>query len=260
MTWDLVIRSFAVLGKDRKLILFPLLSGILGLALAVLCFYSPLTGALRRGSPVTEYAVLFLCYCAFQTGMIFCNCALAACAQVRFAGGSPSLADGWRRAAGRIGPIVWWALLSATVGLVLRAVLARVGFLGRIASRLLGFAWELATFLVVPVLVIEDLDVRASIRRSAGLLRATWGEQLTVNLSLGWIFLLFAIPGIVLGVLGRTASLGPAPAVLYFLLLIAAITAVGGIFEVALYRYAVSGQPPDGYSAAMLRGAVKPRR
>ena len=43
-------------------------------------------------------------------------------------------------------------------------------------------------------------------------------------------------------------------------LMLAAITAVGGIFEVALYRYAVSGQPPDGYSAAMLRGAVKPRR
>jgi len=265
MTWELIIRSFAVLRKDPKLMLFPALSGMFGLALVALCFYSPWSDAVLNRPPnsssigVVGYGKLFLVYCVFNIAVVFCNCALAACVQIRFAGGVPTLADGWSRAATRIRPIALWGLLSATFGVLLRAIGNRLGFLGEVATWLIGFAWELVTYFMVPVLVIEELGVRGSIRRSSGLLRGSWGEQLVVNLSLGWIFVLFAIPGVVLGVLGHTASLGPVPAVLYFTLLIVVLTAVQGIFEVALYRYAVSGEPPEGYAAPMLNGAFSRR-
>ncbi|SPF41211.1 conserved membrane hypothetical protein [Candidatus Sulfopaludibacter sp. SbA4] len=265
MSWQLIARSFAVLRQDRKLALFPVLSALAGLALAALYFFSPIGDSLfRKSEPHTigaaGYVSLLFGYFAFYFLMVFFNCALAACAQARFAGAELSLADGMRRAASRIQPILFWALLSGTLGILLQAIEHRVGFLGKIATRIFGFAWNMATYLVVPVLVIEDRGAVDSIRRSSGLLRKTWGEQLTVGICMGWIVLFFAIPGIAIGAIGAYSYPLLLPvAVLYFLVLIAVMTAVSGIFEVALYRYAVSGEVPDGYPPDMLNGAFVSR-
>jgi hypothetical protein len=262
MSWELISRSFRVLRQDPKLLVFPILSALAGLAIIALYFFSPLSGDLFRRSSerhaldATQYVTLFLGYVAFYFAMVFFNCALAACAQARFAGGEPSIGYGLSRAAGRIGPILMWALLAATIGLVLQAIEERVGFLARIVTRIFGFAWNMATYLVVPVLVIEDADAVASIRRSASLLRKSWGEQLTVGLALGWSVLLFAVPGIILGAIGAAGyPVALAAGVFYLALVGAAATAVHGIFDVALYRYATTGEVPDGYSSAILNGA-----
>ena len=84
---------------------------------------------------------------------------------IRLDGGSPTLGDGLRIANGRIGTILGYAVISATVGVILRAIQERVGFIGRLIAGLLGAGWAVATFLVVPVIVTSDrgaieLDLR----------------------------------------------------------------------------------------------------
>ncbi len=146
--------------------------------------------------------------------------------------------------------ILFWSMVSATVGQLIRTVETRAGWAGRLLMGFAGLGWGMATYLVVPVLVMEDAGVMDSVRRSASLLRGTWGEQLVSGLAFGWLGLLWAIPGIVLGALGANGyPIFIVPAVLWFAAMMAAFTAASEIFTVALYRYATTGEAPSGYDA-----------
>jgi len=262
MTWNLVSQSFRLLRELPKLLLFPVWSalGVVALSLPILLALfglHPATG-LHWGSSTWLLVLLWYCGASFIT--IFFNCALAACVQMRFAGQNPTLADGLRRAIARVEIILLWSLISATVGYLIRWLESRVGFVGRLVAGLSGLGWNMATYLIVPVLVMEEQNVMDSIRRSASLLRQTWGEQLISGLAFGWLGLLFALPGVVLGVVGANGHpIVLIPAALWFATMIAAFTAASEIFTVVLYRYATTGQPPSGYDAATLGAALRPR-
>ena len=258
MTWTLILQSFSVLRKDKRLVVFPILSVLCAIALTV-PYVWVLTGAapwhpsgLHWSGP-SVYLWLFLWYCTISFAMIFFNCALAACAQMRFSGGEPTIADGIRLAGRRVGSIFLWAVVTSTVGMIIRMIEERVGWIGRVIAALFGFGWSLATYLIVPVLVLEDHNVADSIRRSSKLLKTTWGEQLVVGLHFMWMILLLSIPGLILGVLAIPVG------ILYFLALAAVMTAAQQVFVVALYRFAVIGQAPDGYSNEALGGYFRTR-
>jgi hypothetical protein len=262
MTWNLVSQSFRLLSSDKKLLVFPVLSAI-GAAALALPFLMALFGmhpvAPLQWGPNT-WLFIFLWYWGASFVTIFFNCALAACVQMRFAGQDPTLADGLRRAASRIEAIMMWSILSATVGQVARALEERAGWIGRLIIGATGLGWSMATYLVIPVLVMEDGSVMDSIRRSSSLLRNTWGEQLISGIAFGWLTLLFAIPGVVLGVLGANGyPIFIAPAIAWFATMAAAFSAAREIFTVALYRYATTGEPPNGYDAATLGSALRRR-
>lgn len=258
MTWTLIVQSFGILRKDKRLVVFPILSALGVIALTV-PYFLVLTGVAPwhpsdlHWSGRSTYLWLFLWYCGISFAMIFFNCALAACAQIRFSGGEPSIADGIQQASHRVGSIFLWPVITSTVGLIIRYIEDRVGWIGRIVAAIFGAGWALATYLIVPVLVLEDLDVVDSIRRSATLLKKTWGEQLVVGLHFMWMMLLLSIPGLILGVLAIPVG------ILYFVALAAVMTAARQIFVVALYRFAVSGEAPDGYSKEALGGYFRRR-
>jgi hypothetical protein len=258
MTWTLIVESFAVLRKDKRLVVFPILSASGVIALTLPYFWAlhgaaPWHPSNLHWSDRTTYLWLFLWYCCISFAMVFFNCALAACAQIRFSGGEPTIADGIRAAGERTGRILLWALVTSTVGLIIRYIEDRVGWIGRVIAALFGAGWSLATYLIVPVLVLEDLDVIDSIRRSCQLLKKTWGEQLVVGLHFMWMMLLLSIPGLILGVLAMPVG------ILYFLTLAVVMSAARQIFVVALYRYAVTGEAPAGYSNEALGGYFRRR-
>jgi hypothetical protein len=255
--------SFSVLRKDKKLILFPILSALSTLAVAAM-YFLPLfhMGVLEqykayRTVDPTVYAWLFLWYCTNYFVIIFFNCALAACAQIRFRGGEPTLGEGIGKAAWKIRSILMWAVVASTVGIALQAIEERSSWLGKIVASLVGIAWTMATYLIVPVLIFEEDGVFGSIQRSSELLRETWGEQIVSGFSFGLPTLLLSLPGIALGLAGfkLLPPLGFLIAVPYFLLLTAVMSAVRGIFIVALYRYATGGEPPPGFSSGSFKEA-----
>src|SRR5256886_3058072 len=117
-------------------------------------------------------------------------------AMIRLNGGDPTISDGLKVARQNIRRIAGWALVTATVGLILRAIAERFGFIGRIIAGAFGAAWGIITYLVVPVLIFEKIGPWAAVKRSGSLLRQTWGEAAGGYLSLGGIIGARALPAV----------------------------------------------------------------
>jgi len=273
-SWQLVKASAAVLQADKELLLFPIISAVLSM-LVVVTFAVPaiLAGALTSGSfdgtgvPAVGYAAVLLFYVVQYFVIFFCNTALVGAALIRLRGGDPTVADGFRIAASRVGPILGYALIAATVGMVLRAISERSGLLGRLVVGLVGFAWNLATFLVVPVLVVEDVGPIEAVQRSASYLRKTWGEQIAGNIGMGLVFGLISLGTLAAGVVLLLAAAATESAaiiifvalcLLFALVAIALISsALSGVYAAAVYRYAADGEAGGFFTPAMVRSAFR---
>jgi hypothetical protein len=258
-TWELTKQSFAVIAADKRLLIFPVLSGIAVIIVSV-SFAIPMlmSGALERPQRTpADYVVLFLFYFANYFVVLFFNCALVACANICLSGGHATVKDGLGAAWSRIGRIFMWALVAATVGFLIRLIEERVEKAGRIIAWLLGTAWTLMTYFIVPVLMFEDAGVIESVKRSTGVLKKTWGEEIASGFSFGLIWLVALIPGAVLVYVCWMVKplLAFAVAVFYIMLLAVVSAAVKSIFTVALYRYASQGQVPEGFSQDLVQGA-----
>lgn len=254
-SWNLVKASAQVLKADKELIVFPMISG-LALLLVSASFVAPLflfgNGfAAGESFEIVGFVLLFAFYAVQYTVIFFFNSALVGAAMIRLDGGDPTVGDGLRIAAKRIGPIVGYALIAATVGLFLKMARERSGALGKFVVGMLGMGWNLATFLVVPVLVTQDVGPIEAVKRSAAVLKKTWGEQIVGNAGIGVIFGLFYVVAVVLFVpffilvipTGNPWLIGAVIATLAATLLLLGLlnAALGGIYSAALYRYATRG-------------------
>ncbi len=279
-SWELVKASWAVLQQDKELLIFPIVS-FLGSIVVLITFAVPMIAAgvfdsmASRGSDGIGFfgvVVGFLFYLVMYTVVIFSNTALVGAAMIRLDGGNPTLADGFRIARERLGIIVAYAAISATVGMILRAISERGGIIGQIASSILGFAWSVLTFLVIPVLVMEKVGPVDAVKRSGELLKQTWGEQLAANFGMGAVFGLATLGIVILGMVlifafaAVDAGVLVAIAVIAMILAIIALSlvgsALGGIYQAALYRYATSGTVDSHFSPDTIQGAFaqKPKR
>jgi hypothetical protein len=273
-SWALLKASAAVLRADKELIVFPIVSSI-GVLVVMASFAFPmmLTGlfdALFEGrSQVLGFVVGFAFYAVQYFVIIFANSALVGAAMIRLRGGDPTVGDGFRIAIKHIGAILGYALLSATVGMILRWLSERGKLVGRLVSALGGLAWNLATYLVVPVLVVEDVGPGEAIKRSANLLKKTWGEQIVGNFSIGLIFglltvlvILLGIPVFMLAVSAESPVLIALAGVLFVLILVLMgliNSTLSGIYVAAVYRYAAEGEASGFFSEEMVRGAFRPK-
>jgi hypothetical protein len=217
-------------------------------------------------APPWVYVVAFAYYFCSYFVVIFFNAALTSCALVRFNGGEPTLADGLQAAASRFPQILAWALMSATVGVLLKALENTHEKAGQIVSALLGTAWTVITYFVVPVLVVEKVGPFDAVRRSLAILQRTWGEALVGHAGIGIFLGLLALPWLLLSLFGvsicmaGSTALGIlilAVAVAYFLVWLALGPALNGIFVGALYQFASSGRVPDGFDAGVMKQAFQ---
>ncbi len=272
-TWQLMGASWNVLRRDKRLLIFPALSFI-ACVIVTASFAVPMfaTGFFRppgphggQSSTVLYYGILFLFYICTYSVAFFFNAAIVACAVRSMRGEEATPGDGLRIAASRLHAIIGWAVVSATVGLALRIIEDRSKKVGAIIAGLLGIAWSLMTFLVVPVIVVEGKGPIEAVKVSAGAIKRTWGEQVVGNFSFGLIFFLLAIPGIVGIVAGvvvasTTAALGfvlIGAAVLYLLALGLVSSALAEIFRAAVYLYAARIATPAGFAPHLLDNAMR---
>jgi membrane-anchored glycerophosphoryl diester phosphodiesterase (GDPDase) len=271
-SWELVKASAQVLWADKELIIFPIMSTI-GLVLVSIAFVVPIVVSdlinQVTDNVVLSVIVLFLFYVAQYIVIFFSNSALVAAAMIRLRGGDPTVGDGFRAAFGHLPAILGYAVISATVGMILRWLSER-GMLGQIASRLVGMAWNIATFLVVPILVMEGIGPVEAVKRSAGLLKKTWGEQIVGNLSIGLVFgllifliILLGIGGVALGVNMESAPIAIAAAAVAVVLVLGLSlisSALSGIYSAAVYNYAVTGEPGTYFEQGLVEEAFRPKK
>jgi hypothetical protein len=278
-SFELAKSSWAVLRKDKQLIIFPILSGV-ACFLVLLSFALPFVfnpqwllalddNAAARGFhlPWWTWVVLFAFYFCNYFVVAFFNAALISCALIRFNGGTPTVSDGLQAAASRMPQLLAWALVSATVGTILKVIENASDKAGQFITGLLGVAWTIMTYFVVPVLVVEKVGPFEAVKRSMAILRRTWGEALVGRMGIGFFLFLLMLPAVALFVVGGAVfaavpAIGLlvfAAAVLYLVGVAVVGAALQGIFVGALYQYAAHGEVPRGFDHGTMEQAFAPK-
>lgn len=266
-SWELVKASAGVLRSDKELLVFPVISGIAAL-IVLATFVIPIVSLklFEGGTGPLGYVIGFLFYLCQYFVIFFFNSALVGAAMIRLNGGDPTVADGLRIARERMLPILGYAAIAATVGLLLQFLKNKDNFVIRMLGSLLGTAWTVASFLVVPVLVANKIGPIDAVKKSIELLKTTWGENAVGQLGIGFVFgFIMAgliIMGVLLSILGFTVSpyLGGTIVVLTVLsaLTVGIIqSALSGVYAAALYRFANDGVAPQGFEGMGLQTAFQ---
>ncbi|HEY3721939.1 MAG TPA: DUF6159 family protein [Acidimicrobiia bacterium] len=274
-SWALAKSSWAVLKSEKGLLWLPVLSfigsavvvGIFALAVwATLGKDTGLNGDTEYHANVVTYLLGFCTYIGVAFVQTYFLAALCAGANERLQGRDTTLGMALGVAQTRLHRILPWAVLSATVSVIIQAIEERFGFLGRIIGSLIGAAWNVVTFLSVPIIVFEDVGPITALKRSAHLLKQTWGENLAAQIGLGLIGLIAFIPGLAVIFLGVAAGdvLVTVPLIAVGAVLLAVamsiVAALSGIYRTALYRYAVDGQVPQAFATTDLEHAFGRRK
>ena len=153
--WQLTKMSLRVIGKDKEILIFPVISGLITILILVSFVLGAfLTVGIDGLEDATSEWVFYLFWIAFYFVSffvsIFFNACIIGCATIRMNGGDPTVRDGFRIAMDNIGRIFVWALFAATVGLIIKAIQERVGVIGKLIMGAVGIAWTLVTYFVVP--------------------------------------------------------------------------------------------------------------
>ncbi len=272
-SWALVKLCWSVLQQDKELVVFPIVSAI-GVLIVTASFVIPgfftgfWSGISENGTSVGLYALIVVFYLVEYLVIIFFNAALVSAAIIRLEGGDPTLRDGLRGAWSHIGAILGYAAIAATVGLLLQLLRERAGIAGVILAGLGGMAWNIITFLVIPVLVVEGIGPVGAIKRSASLLKKTWGEQIIGSAGIGLVFgllgFLVALVGVALGILAMSAGIVPLGIAVFAVAIIAVLilsllgATLHGIYSAAVYEYAIGGET-GAFDKEVLAGAFGPK-
>src|SRR5215218_7222312 len=270
LSWQIAKRSWAVLRDDKTLAWFPVLSaigsliviGVLGGLFAVVGIYYSPTGTTLQ--PI-GWVLIVVAYLALAMVQTYFLAGLVAGADQRLRGQDSSLRGALEIANSRLHRLLPWAVVTATVTMVLQAIEERFGLIGTIVARLVGLAWQLVTFLVVPILVLEDLGVGDALKRSKDLFKKTWGENVIGQGGLGIVGFLAMLPGLLLVAIG--AAIGTAGLIVlgavgvaWIIASAVIVSALSGIYRTALYHYAANGQVPGEFSGIDFDAAFRRRK
>lgn len=291
--------SYDVLKRDRFLMAFPALSLAAAVVINVVVWVVVwvTTTGLSSGTVddpdrwVAEPIVWIglsasVLLCTFAA--IYFTAALTFGAWERFQGRTPTFESCMSGAKARLHVIVPWAILAGIVGLIfellyrLPSILRHMQQAGRhipvvghfaalgvlIVAIVLESIWYFITYLVVPILVVEETGPIASCKRSFQLFRKTWGKSLIAQVAFDLIGLLILLPGLALAALVVLAGLGnPAALVvgigiglLWLLMVSLAMSAIVGIFKMALYLYITTGEVPGEFKGKGLEEAFTSKK
>lgn len=298
-TRTLAATSYEVLKRDRFLMAFPALSLaaslIIGTATWVslwvatdgLSFDTVDDPGVWATEPMLWIGLMIaVLLCTFAS--VFFTAALTYGAWERFRGRTPTFEGCLAAARARLHVIVPWAILAGFVGFVIELLYRLPRFFrhmeqaGRhipvvgqfaafgamIVALVLESIWFFVTYLVVPVLVVEETGPVASCKRSFGLFRKTWGKSLIARVGFELIGLLLLLPGLLLAGLVVLAGWGSPVALVagcgvglvWLLAVIVAMSAIAGVFKMALYLYVTTGEAPGEFESTDLARAFASRK
>ena len=253
--------SFKVLNANKQLIIFPILSGI-SLLLVCASFVVPFMAShgwdvsnidinVNRG---TRYLLLFAFYNVNYFIVVFFNMALMHCARLYFEGEEVTVNKGLMFSVSRIGAIFAWAVFAATIGTLLKMIQDNLGWLGKILISLVGFVWSIATFFVIPIIAYENVGPYDALQKSAGMMKAKWGETIGANFSIGLVNMVAIVPlALIAFGIGAMANVavGAGVFVLGMVLIFAISSALHSIFISAVYNN-IKGNLDDHFNQQML--------
>ncbi|WP_269288871.1 DUF6159 family protein [Streptomyces sp. H39-C1] len=232
--------SFKVLRGNRRLLVFPLLSGAALIAVGGAALEFLLDG--DESSPsVLEFISFGAGYLLVGFALTLCSAAMICAVDGVLRGEPARIGASYRRAARHWRRLLVWSLLSTTVLLLIRQ-LERVPVVGWILGELFKVGWAATTYLTLPAMMVDGLGLAEATRRSAQMLSETFSRRVYGSLWIALPIVLSVIIGFVAFMLGvESNDVGPAiaggtaGALLLFCALLVGAT-VSAIFRTVLYR------------------------
>lgn len=270
---DVLAAVKELMSKQPKLLSLPLISGIasiIGFLLIVLPVGAIGGYSLQHSSDTTQmiFGVIVLWVSLFVATAVavFFQVALVFGVNAIMDGDTPTV--GWclAQARTRLGKILSWSALAASVGVVLRVLSslatesdnAFVAIAGWIVRILGAAAWEIASFFIVPLIVVKDVSPIAGLKESARIVKQTFGTTARTVIRFGLIEIgvkLLAVAVIVVGfllILGGRSIVGGLVFATGIIAMIAAVVvfqAFRAALNAVLYRYSETGHLPAVQSA-----------
>ncbi|MCK5786415.1 MAG: hypothetical protein KAH54_07640 [Candidatus Sabulitectum sp.] len=239
-TLDAIGKSWKILMADKELIVFPVLSGILCLLVSA-SFFFPVSrsggdlAALYAHNRAGFIVLSFLFYFCNYFLITFFNCAVIACAEIRMAGGDPTVSDGFKASWAVVTFIAAWAVVEATVGVALKMLQGRGGRRNLITGTL-GTMWTMASFFVAPRMVIDRTDPFTAFKSAWSDVKGNWGHQLIGGVSFGLLGILASLPAVLLLFASGFRNL---PALIFCVLWVLSValltSTLRSIFQASLY-------------------------
>ncbi len=247
-------RSGNVLFDHPKLLVFPLVGGLSGIAfLATLFGGLFFVGSAFEDPGVVVYGALFGAYLVETFVASFFSAGLIAATRTALEGGEPSVRDGLYAAWDHKETLLVWSFIAAVVGVVIRMIESQDNFVARILAGLFAIAWGVMTYFVVPVIVFRDPSVRDMFEESARTFKNTWGESIGAMGAINVVTLLLALVGVAVGaaVFFLVPAAGSAHLIMTVVVGGSAVIlgvlvgkALTGIAKTALYVYATENAAP----------------
>ena len=264
--------SWEVLKKDKELMAIPVIGAAVSLVVGLILLVpfltivsttsevNDVTGETELSLPGSLGALALFLVGYFSLVLITQTFAGAVVhgAHTRMTGGDPTIASSLKGAFSKIRQLLPWALATGTVGIILDK-LREMGFIGKIIAGFLNFAWKTATFIVIPILVIEGLGPKAAYQRSRQLMQGRYGDSATATFGFGIAGFVGSLVG--MGLIGLGVVIGGVGYVLavlgviWLIVVAVVITTLTGVFRTALYLYAVNGQVPGEFQSTQMERA-----
>jgi Family of unknown function (DUF6159) len=274
-SWILFKEAWGFLRSDKEMIWIPVITTLLNLFLfgILVTAFILSVGITSVESTQTinkylDWGFIFGAYVIGAFTLALAQAAIANTVYTRIKGGDATLGQSLSAAFSHWFPLFIWSLITSTVGLILRVIAERSNLLGKIIAALLGAAWGILTFFVVPAMVIDKKSPFASVKKSSQVFRATWGETLATNISLSLTFILAHVL-VLMSVIGLmfVVSVLALPSLNYivlavayliwFVLAILVASVLDSVLRTLLYVYAAEGIRPANFNADLLDNMLK---
>lgn len=269
-SWRVIVCALRALRRDPELAALPVIAAVFNVCVVLfgLSLWSLLRpdGAGSAGWWGWLYATPFAVTAV--AGTILCEGALVAGACHRMRGGNPTVRSALAEAATRLPHLLLWGLVNTGWGLLTIIALSgrRLGPLARLAVMILNTAWRTTTYLVVPAIVIDRDTAPAAIKRSAKMLRDTWGPNLAVNLGGNAAIGSAVFAALFAGNAIASSSDNPAVDVAAIAASVAALAVLALLANIvrpylktALYLHATDRHSLDGFDTDIITDAFTPR-
>jgi len=246
-------RSGRLLRAHPKLLAFPLLGGLSGIAFVATLFGSLLLTDSIRDPGLVLYGALFVAYLVETFVASFFTAALVAATRTVFHGEEPSIRSALAAAWQRKLPLLAWSVVAAIVGVLIRIVESEDNLVAQVLAGVFAVAWSVMTYFVVPVIVFRDPSLTELFSESATTFKNTWGESIGAMATIDVVSFLLALAGLGLGALTFVATAGTEIQLLAtvvvggsgFLFGLLVGKALSGVAKTALYVYATETTAPE---------------
>jgi hypothetical protein len=264
--WKLGAAVRKLVFEDEKLLVFPVMAGIIILIETIVIFAAMiLSGAFNSLAWIAGlfayYIIVYFTSAYLLVAMLIAFRSFRAKKQMR-------LSEAFSQTASYVTLIFEWAVFEAVITMIIRAIEQRIGGIGSVIFGLgASIAMSVASAFAIPVIVDKRTGPIATIKESTGFIFKNFGKTFGGLIYSELYSLIFVIAGVLLLVigifaLGISAIFGVMIAIIGVLLLVLG-TLLGyilsNVYRFVLYDYMNGGTLPNGITSDMVDASIRKR-